>query len=117
MLIALSIFLFTLFGGTAEIRDRLEDTVSDPVRLEAALELLGGIEDLQAIAVAQIEETSAAFRVVHDDYNATREDYLAALAPLQKTRMDVATRLHQGWTKMHQILTDEEWVEVFPPAE
>lgn len=117
MLIAIGIFLFTLFGGVSGVHERIEDHVQDATRREAALEVLAGIEELQADLNEQITETSRAFRVVHRNYEATREDYIAAVEPLRETRVDVGTRLRQSWLDMREILTDEEWTAVFPRRE
>ncbi|MFT7486007.1 MAG: hypothetical protein ACI9F9_001860 [Candidatus Paceibacteria bacterium] len=117
MLIAIAIYLFSMFGGTAKLSERVEEVVADPARCEAALEVLDRIADVEAAVGKQLEESSAALRIVHMDYEASREDYLAVLGPMQEARQDARVNLEQAWGDLRLILTAQEWVEVFPPSE
>ncbi|MFT7669165.1 MAG: hypothetical protein ACI8X5_001865 [Planctomycetota bacterium] len=117
MLIALYLLLYSFFGGTAGLSERVEDVVADPVRMEAALEALDNIAEIEAAVSKQLEETSAAFRAVHMDYGATREDYLAAVAPMQQVRNEAGSKLQDAWSGLRSALTTEEWKEIFPPTE
>ena len=116
MLIALFLFLRSLFGGADMLETRVEDAVADPARRNGALEVVERIETIQDELAAEVEAASAALRRVHERHDATRADYLAVLEPLQAARRDAARALLGARADLRGILTRQEWREVFPPA-
>jgi len=114
MLIAIFIFVASLFGGTDALLERIEGSVSDPDRQASALEVIERVARLEDQLAKQIAITSEALREVHGNYGATREDYLAALKPLEDARRQVGEQLLAARTELKGLVTRDEWREVFP---
>lgn len=73
---------------------------------------------MQAVEVSlvdQIRATSDVLPRLHRRYDATREDYLAALKPLEVARKSAARAALAARADLREILTREEWEQVFPP--
>lgn len=114
MLIALAIFLASIFGGAEALQDLIKDAVDDPGRRDEAVEVVERIAELEVQLEQQIADTARALELVHGQYDVTREDYLEVLAPLGETRRRLSTELPAVRGELREILTRREWRKIFP---
>lgn len=114
MLIALLIFLGTFLGGSTTLESRVSDAIGDEARQKAALAVVERMTKIQADLAQQLNSSAEELRRVHEQVGMTREDYLEALAPIEKIRRETTQGLFAARAELREILTAEEWSEVFP---
>jgi len=114
MLIALFLFLRSIFGGADVLEARIEDAVADPDRRKSAIEVVDRVAVVEDALAEQTQATSEALRRLHLRHDATRQDYLDVLQPLEEARREAARGLLAARADLRRILTRSEWRDVFP---
>lgn len=114
MLIALAAFFIAFLGSALTLSERLEDAVA-PERVEQAVLHGEALAGLSVRLDDEIAATSARLRDVHRRHDATAADYAEAMRPLDALRGEAVERLASEREALRELLTAEEWAEVFPP--
>lgn len=104
----------TYFGAGIEVLEkRIASIVSESSRQEAALNIIGTLDDDTEVANKSIAAQMKKLKDVHGDYEASVEDYHTVLDGLEADLDHCFEASLDARKALRQSVTPEEWVELF----
>ncbi|MEO0650600.1 MAG: hypothetical protein AAFZ65_07980 [Planctomycetota bacterium] len=113
MLIALFLFIATLFGGAERIAERLDDLIDDEGRRAAATAAVERLTATEEAFLSSLDLSVEAFSAVHRDHRATAADYNDVFEPFDAEWRAAMAELIDARTELRGLLDEAEWAALF----
>ena len=119
LLSALASSACSMFGGEPddpmdELREHVRSTVVDPGRVRSMLEVIDRMDASLAVVAGQFASTMQKKRALFQDYDSTREDFVALLEAGSYERQRLQRSIIDIHVEFKSHLSDEEWDVILP---